>query len=137
MTDTPQRPAPRPAGSAEPYWDAASEGRITVPYCGECGHVAQYGRPFCEVCLAAPVCWRQVPGTGRIHSFTVVRRSRDPFFAGRVPYVVAIVELDAGVRLLTGIVGADPGDVRIDMPVRVCFEKTGSGPVPLFEPATG
>ena len=134
---SPQRPAPLIAASAKPYWDAARDGVLLVAYCAECGHLTQYGRPFCEVCLAAPMSWRPASGTGHVYSYTVIRRSRDPFFAERVPYVLGIVELDEGIRMLTEIVGLAPDDVRIGMPVRVCFEPAGDCSVPLFEPAPG
>src|SRR6266498_4204415 len=113
MTDASRRPGPEVAESMKPYWEAAGDGVLALAWCDTCGAVANYGRPFCSRCLSQAMTWRPAAGTGHIYSFTVVRQARHPYFAGRAPYVVAIVELDEGPRLLTNIVGCDPGDVRI------------------------
>jgi uncharacterized OB-fold protein len=74
-------------------------------------------------------------GRGHVYTFTVVRQSPDPFFAARVPFVVAMVELAEGPRLMANVVDCDVEAVRIGMEVRVLFEPLGDDVyVPLFRP---
>jgi uncharacterized OB-fold protein len=72
-------------------------------------------------------------GSGRIHSFTVVHRA-PPDYRDDVPYVVALVELDEGVRMMTRLVDVEPSAVRVDMPVAVSIQ--GDPRLPYFRPAT-
>jgi hypothetical protein len=66
----------------------------------------------------------------------VIRRVTElPAFADEVPYVVAYVELDEGVRMCTNVVGCDPASVEHGMPVEVTFEDVdGSISLPKFRP---
>lgn len=77
-------------------------------------------------------------GTGTVYTYTVIRRSQHPAFAARVPYVLAFVDLDEGVRIVTNIVDCEPGAVHIGQRVRARFEAADGGqPVVLFTPAAG
>jgi hypothetical protein len=79
-----------------------------------------------------------VSGRGRIYTYTVCRIAAHPAFESRVPYAVAIVELEEGVRMLGGIVDADLDRLRVDAPVRVCFERISEEvALPMFELAGG
>ncbi len=73
-----------------------------------------------------------------MYTFTVCHQNQSPGFRDALPYVLAYVELDDGVRLLTNIVGCDPQTVRIGMPVEVVFEDvTPEVTLPWFKPAAG
>ncbi|PWV67841.1 bifunctional MaoC family dehydratase N-terminal/OB-fold nucleic acid binding domain-containing protein [Nocardia neocaledoniensis] len=66
-------------------------------------------------------------GTGTVFSFVVHHAPKVP---GReLPFVVALVELDEGVRMLGELRGIDPSEVAIGVPVRVAFEKLPDGTV--------
>jgi uncharacterized OB-fold protein len=79
--------------------------------------------------------WRPSPGRGEVYAFSVMHRAGSPFLADRVPYVVALVQLDEGARLMTNIVGCEPGAVRVGMPVSVTWEELSDGrALPQFEP---
>ena len=64
----------------------------------------------------------EAKGKGRIYSYTIIHRPPTQKFQGDVPYTVALVELDEGVRMMTNVVGIDPRQVHVDMPVEVVFE---------------
>jgi len=71
-----------------------------------------------------------------VYSYTVARRPTHPAFADRVPYVIAIVELEEGPRMTTNVVGCEPDDVHIGMPVRATFEDVDEEiALVCFEPA--
>jgi uncharacterized OB-fold protein len=75
----------------------------------------------------------EASGRGRIFSYVVFHRVYHRGFASDVPYVVALVELDEGPRLLSNIIGASPDAVRCEMPVRVVFEDVTEGvTIPKF-----
>lgn len=127
MTDKPTdalpaRPAPEITGHAAPFWAAAREGRVVVQRCTACGQHQHYPRPWCTNCLSEAVEFVESSGHGTIYTFTVIRRAPLPAFAARVPYVLAFVDLDEGVRLVTNIVGCDPDAVRIGQRVHARFE---------------
>jgi hypothetical protein len=117
------RPLPRVEGDAAPYWRALAGGRIELPRCTACGKLVFYPRGFCPACLSRDVAWEEVAGAGRVYTFTVVRKPTAPWFFAQAPYVYAVVELDAGVRLPTRIVDCTPEEVTIGSPVEPVFER--------------
>ena len=84
------------------YWSAATRRQLALQHCRECDHYQFYGRPFCLRC-ESDVEWVPVSGTGTIYSMTTVRRQLLP--EPPVPYIVAVVELDEGPRMVTNIEG--------------------------------
>jgi uncharacterized OB-fold protein len=121
-----------------PYWEAAREGRLVVQECQSCRQVWHPPLPRCPHCHAAGPGWRQVSGEGTVYTYTIVRHPTHYAFAGQVPYVLAIVELAEGPRLVTAITGVPPEEVRAGQPVRVVFREVAGGvTLPYFEPAAG
>lgn len=126
------RPLPALDGDAAPYWHALSQGRIELPRCRSCGRLIFYPRSFCPACHSADVAWEEISKEGRVYTFSIVYRATHPWFAGRTPYVYGVVELDAGVRLPTTIVGCEPSEVRIGSRVEPVFEPAEEGVTLLF-----
>ena len=103
------------------------------PRCAGCGQFWFPPSQRCRHCLCADFAWVESKGEGRIYSFVVYHRVYHPAFEQDVPYVVAIVELDEGPRLLSNIVGTPAGEVRCDARVRVIFDECRSGmAIPQF-----
>ena len=95
-----------------------------------------YPRGFCLHDLTADFDWLRCSGKGTVYTFTVTHQNQSAGFRENLPYVMAYVELEEGVRMLTNIVDCDPEQVRIGMPVEVTFEDlTDEVSVPLFRPA--
>jgi len=136
MHDAPnKKPVPRPSPESERYWQAAREHRLELPRCNACGKLWFPPSQSCPHCLAADFAWTTVSGIGKVFSFVTYYRVYHPAFAQEVPYVVALVELAEGPRLLTNIVGVAPEAVRCDMPVKVTFDDFDEGvSVPKFTP---
>lgn len=132
--ETRARLLPRPSPATQPFWDAARRHEFVLQWCERCRSFVFYPRSTCPRCGAARLSWRTATGTGAIHTFTVARRPTHRAFADRVPYVIAIVELDEGPRLTTEVVGVDPRDVRIGTRVMVEFEDHDDVSVPVFRP---
>jgi uncharacterized protein len=120
----------------QPYWDAAREGRLVVQECLECHQLWHPPLPACPNCSrqGSLLGWRQVSGAGTVYSYTVVRHPTHFAFADQIPYVIAIVELAEGPRLVTGVIGCPPESVRVGMPVQAVFREVADGvTLPYFE----
>ena len=128
------RPLPRPDAVSAPYWEAAARGELLVQECPKCGNRQFYPRTVCTRCGADPE-WLTCSGKGTVHTYTVIRQNHAKPFRDELPYVVAIVELEEGPRLMSNVVGCDVADVHIGLPVEVTFEQADEGVgVPFFRP---
>jgi uncharacterized protein len=125
---------PVPDADTEPYWEGIREGRLRLQRCDGCQAAVFYPRAVCPHCLDGPLSWFTAAGTGQVYSYTVAHRAFGEF-AGQVPFTVALVDLDEGVRMMARIVDADPGGVRIGMPVRMVVRPVGDADLPCFQPA--
>lgn len=108
------------------YWEGAREGRLMIRKCEDCGVFHFLPRHICPHCWSDRLQWVQASGRGVVHSFTVIRRAPTPAFAGLAPYVVALVDLEEGPRMMANIVDADPLTTRIGDSVRAVFEDRGT-----------
>lgn len=121
-----------------PYWDAAREGRLVVQECRTCGQAWHPPLPRCPRCHCADLGWRPVSGNGTVYTYTVVRHPTHFAFADKIPYVLALVELTEGPRLVTALRGIEPGEVHVGQQVRVVFREIADGvTLPYFEPTRG
>lgn len=125
----------------QPFWDAAREDRLVAPKCSNCGTFRLPPSPFCFTCQQRGIEWVELPGTGTIYSFTVVRHPLHPDLADACPYVSGVVELDgtqgAGARMLVNIIDVDPAAVRIGDRVEIVFEHVNDEmSTPRFRPIT-
>ena len=117
MTAPPQipKPLPNPSPISRPFWEAAKEHRLSIQRCLSCREYVFYPRTLCPHCGAAELEWVDVSGKATLYSYTIARRATARPWDADVPYVIAIVELEEGVRMTTNIVGCAPEDVRIGM----------------------
>lgn len=120
---TPTRPLPVPTDVTRPFWESAAKGRLVIQHCNRCGKPQFFPRIFCISCMASDITWRDCSGLGTIYTFTINRRGANAFMQERVPYVVAMIDLDEGVRLMSNIIDSPIDQIAIGKRVRVCFEK--------------
>ena len=120
---------------SEPFWEATRDGRLLVQWCLDCDGPVFFPRAVCPRCLGTALEWRPSHGTGTVYAGTVEHRPQNPMMADRAPYVVALVDVDDGWRMLTGVVGCDPDEVVVGMRVTVTWEALSDGRrLPLFTP---
>jgi uncharacterized protein len=130
------KPLPGPDAVSGPYWQAAAEGRLLVQHCPSCGHRQWYPRALCTACGADPE-WLECSGRGTVHTYTVVRQMGMRAFRDEVPYVVAMVDLEEGPRVMGGITDCEPEAVAIGMPVEVHFVRAADDVgIPYWRPVT-
>ena len=129
-----ERPLPLfPEPDTEPFWAATAEHRLAYQVCPACGEVVFHPRRHCPGCLRGEPERRDSAGRGTVYTFTVIRQNGQPFFRARIPYVVGLIDLDEGFRMMAEIV-ADPDSVRVDQRVTVSWEDHPTLSVPVFRP---
>ena len=120
-------------GDSQFFWDGVADGRLLIQRCSGCGRLRHPPRPMCPDCQSLE--WEAVESTGRgvVYSFVMPVHPQYPMFD--YPYVVGLVELDEGTRIVTNIIDVDPADVFIGMPVEVSYTQFEDGLVlPYFRP---
>lgn len=130
-------PLPVPDPVTRPFWESLKAHAIELQKCGGCGRFVYYPRAVCPACLSDDLVWTSVSGRGVVHAFTIPSRHPNPAFAARLPYVVALVELEEGPRILSNLVVVDPtpAAVKIGMPVEIVYDDvTEEITLPRFRP---
>lgn len=135
-----QKPVPVADPVTRPFWESVRRQAMELQRCNACGRFIFYPRGLCPHCLSDDLSWQPARGTGEVYAFTIVQRHPNPAFGGDIPYVVALIELDEGVRMLSNLIGvaADPAEVRVGMAVEVVYEAaTDEVTLPKFRPRGG
>lgn len=134
MSDAAYSLLPKISDDTAPFWQGCRERRLLFQKCSACGHVRYPASVVCPECHSAACVWVESNGGGRIYSFVVFRRAFHPSLADKIPYMVAVVELDDGPSFLTNIVGCDPTEVSCDQRVRLKWENAAEGlSLPVFQ----
>ena len=137
MTDrAPTQPIPVPTSFSKPFWDAARELKLVMQYCPESGKYQHYPRPVSIYTGKRNLVWREMSGKGFVYALTVTRRG-PPAFRGREPYILATIELDEGVRLLTELVNCTLENAKVGLRVHVDWSVLNEEfTCPVFEPGS-
>jgi uncharacterized OB-fold protein len=134
---SPPPPTVNPSELTAPFWDAVRAGALAIQRCQGCQTYIHLPRPVCRVCGSFDLRFEPVSGRGVLYSFTSTHKAFHPFFADRVPYLLATVELEEqpGLMFLTNLVGVDYEGARIGMSVAVEFSAlTPELVLPVFRP---
>ena len=120
----------------EPFWEATRERRLLLQWCRSCDRVVFYPRDICPSCLRDDLEWRPAQGVGTVYAASIQNLpgpGRDPADG---PYVVALVDLPEGARVMTNVVGCAPEDVTVGLAVQVHWFPLADGRhLPFFEPS--
>ncbi|MEX2246979.1 MAG: Zn-ribbon domain-containing OB-fold protein [Dehalococcoidia bacterium] len=133
----PRRPLPEPTPETREFWDGAKRGELRIQRCRSCGRAYFFPRPFCPHCSSKDVEWFTASGRGTLHTYVINHRPAHGF-DDIAPYVIAVVQLEEGPRMMTNIVGVDPTPeaLPVDLPVEVTWESVGDDiALPMFRPA--
>ncbi len=129
------RPVPILDFDSTPFWESCVRGVLQFQSCRNCGRMRYPPAILCPGCNSLESEWKRVAGTGRIFSYAVYHHAFRPVFQGDLPYVVAIVELDEGIRMVSQIVDCDLQQVAIGERVQVTFRKVNESiTLPFFRP---
>jgi uncharacterized protein len=134
----PSRMEPPVGAESGPFWEATRERTLLIQWCTACDNGIFFPRSFCPGCSGSGSVleWRQASGRATVYASTTECKPTAPFADGQ-PYVVALVDLEEGGRMLTNVVGCPPADVHVGLAVTVTWEPLTDGrQLPLFTPDT-
>ena len=134
-TAKPTRFEPPVGEASEAFWEATKEQRFLVQRCDACDTAIFFPREVCPTCLSSDsLTWRESTGAGTIYAASVQEKPGNPMMADKVPYVVALVELEDGIRLMSNVVNCEPYDATVGKPVKLTWEALSDGRhLPLWE----
>lgn len=118
-----KRPLPQMNEYNQAFWHGAKEGVFRVQRCRKCGGFQWYPRPSCTKCGSLDLEWIDSKGLGTVYSYTIIRRvvANSPDFQKDIPFVVAEIDLDEGVRVYGRVDEVNPEEVRPGMRVKAVF----------------
>ncbi|MCP4123641.1 MAG: Zn-ribbon domain-containing OB-fold protein [Bacteroidetes bacterium] len=119
----PEKPDPLVNNWARPFWDGTREEKLLIQKCSDCNKNIFYPRMACPFCFSENLEWVEASGKGTIYSFTVMESNAASPFVPDMPFVIAVVILEEGVRMLTNIVDCDVDSLQCDQAVEVTFRK--------------
>lgn len=130
-------PVPQVTTETKPFWDATAQHELNMPFCNDCARFFFYPRSHCRYCDSENIEWKRVSGRGRLISY-VINHKPFPEFQTNDVQVIAIVELDEGVNLLTQLLLDDPSPAKLPLglPLQVHFIERGGVNLPFFAPST-
>lgn len=133
-TDTLPIPVPVVFPETEPFWKGARKGILLLPFCGHCAKAVWYPKAVCNACGSSELDWREASGLGQIYSFTEVFKGEGAY-RETPSYILALIDLDEGVRMLSNIVEYGAAPLHIGQRVQVVFHNgSDDTALPRFKP---
>jgi uncharacterized protein len=118
------------------YWEGLAHRELRLRVCQGCGRAACPPRPGCPHCGHPAGRIVVASGEGTLYTWTVCHVAFDEAFAGEVPYIVGVVELSEGARLVARIEAVAPGQLDAGLPLRVHWSEACESPERIvFVPA--
>jgi len=130
------KPLPQIGPDNKDFWEGCRRHILQIQKCRDCGQPRWPSSFLCPFCLSKNTELFAAAGRGKVYSYVVYHVAYDPSFQDDLPYVVALVEMEEGFRLLTNIVHCDPQAVHCGMAVEISWDDvTKSVSLPKFRPA--
>ena len=137
MTDAPVKHFPRPTPETAVYWEGCRKHDLLIQRCTQCHEFQFYPRVVCTACMSEHLEWVKASGRGQVLTFTIVRRAVSEAYAADVPYVVALIQLDEGPKMMSNVVQCNPETLDVGSRVEVVFEDWSEEiSIPKFRPVT-
>lgn len=119
---TMNKPVPHPTTDSAAFWHGCNREELLYQRCRDCGHVQFYPRRNCTTCQSSRLDLLPSAKQGTIYSFTTVYRPANRSFDADVPFVIALIDVDEGFRMMMNVVGTDRLSTAIGRRIRVVFE---------------
>jgi uncharacterized OB-fold protein len=130
------KPLPEVQPWSQKFWDGTKQGKLLIQICKDCNSKIFYPRKYCPECWSGNLDWIEASGKGKIYTFSTAFSMVEPRFMDELPYTIAYVDLDEGIRLMSRIVESDLKNIKIGMDVEVIFFQRGDFYMPYFKPVT-
>lgn len=114
------RPRPLIDDDNRVFWEELKNHKFMLQHCNDCQKFIFYPRIICPHCYSENISWKETNGQGKIESYTVVHRAMPPF-KDEVPYVVGIIQLNEGVKMMSRIINKSE-EVAIGKNVSVVYQ---------------
>lgn len=118
---------PEPTLDSAPFWDGLVREQFLIQCCRGCATLRHYPRPVCPACHSMDADWVAISGKGTMVSWTVCHHAYLPEFKDQVPYVVAIAELEGGIRVNLRLEVPPAQLLRTGQPVRLAYRAMAEG----------
>ena len=126
---------PQQDQDSKPYWEYLREHKAHLQKCRKCGRFRFPPYPSCPHCGTFGGDWVPISGQGKLYSWIVIQHPVDPRLAAEVPFIVSLVELEEGVRMIGRLVGVRQDKMKGDMPVKARYDDIDNGLTLInFEP---
>lgn len=130
-----RKPLPQPTPWSKPFWDGCKRHEFLIQRCKDCQRPIFFPKLFCPYCLSPNPEWVKASGRGKVYTYTVVYSYGPTEFSEDTPYIIGVIDLEEGVRMMSNIVECPPEKVRCDMEVEVVFDDvTEETTLPKFRP---
>jgi len=135
MTQAYNKPLPLPNNEDKEFWAASKRHESVCQRCKDCGAWLWHPLVQCPQCYSFALGYEKISGRGKIYSYSIVKFNPSPIWQDAVPYVLATVEMEEGIRMKFHLTNCDIEDVKIGMPVKITFQDVASDwTLPQFEP---
>ena len=132
------KPLPAMQPWSKPFWDGTRQHQLLIQQCKTCNARIFYPRNVCPECWSSELGWAQASGRGKVFCYTVTLTGVEAKFAADLPYVLAMIDLDEGIRMMGNVIECDPEQVSIGMEVEVVFDDvTPEITLPKWRPRRG
>jgi uncharacterized OB-fold protein len=136
MTETPRKFFPRPTPGTAAYWEGCRNHELLIQRCRQCTAHQFYPRTFCTACNSTEVELVRSSGRGEVLTYTIITRAVSAAYAEDAPYVIALIRLEEGPKMMSNVVECDPESVQVGMAVEVVFDQWSEEiTIPKFRPA--
>lgn len=116
------------------FWEGTAAGELRLQHCPMCGRLRHPPGPMCPSCGAEKQDWVVASGRGSVFSYVVHHHPKVP--GKQLPFVVALVELEEGVRMVGELIDVEPATVAVDMPVELALSEIDEElTLPFWRPA--
>jgi uncharacterized OB-fold protein len=133
-----KKPLPKPSKWSRPFWDAAKQHKLVLKKCKDCGHIDHPPYLYCTNCLSDNSEWIEAAGRAKLYAYAI-NEYNVPFpFWDDMPYVVAMVDLAEGVRMISNIIECPHDSLKNGMELEVVFDDLSPEfTLPKWRPAKG
>lgn len=121
------RPLPQLHPMNQLFYEGCALGELRIRVCPKCEARFHFAYEWCPECYSLELSYVQASGRGKVSHFCVCHDAPYPEFEQFTPYILALIELDEGVRIMSNVIECPIDQVRVGMPVVVRFETRGPG----------
>lgn len=126
-------PLPQVNAETRVFWEGCASGELRYQRCAACNHVQLIPRSLCERCQSRELRWQVSGRNGRVLAFTLVHRAALPVFKAMAPYLIAIVDMDEGFRLMVNARKDIQDRVAMESQVRIGFQDVEGAALPIID----